>query len=343
LVGGRDAEKEFHVEHFIPRAKREKGRLLMSTVNPKNKPRLGRGLSSLMAAAELPVEVEVNPPAAEPMPTPAAPPVMTAGPIDIPVADVFPNPHQPRRQFNEQSLQALAASIKSSGLVQPVVVRQRAGERGYELIAGERRLRAVKLAGLSVIPAIIRQASAYEQAQMALIENIQREDLNPVDRALAYRTLMDQLGLTQAELAVRLGEDRSSIGHHLRLLDLAGPVRDLVTNGLLSLGHGKLLATVTNELQQMELAQRVVKEDLSVRTLERILQEAVAPPPATAPGAPPAASAHLQDLEKSLTSQLGMRVQVRAGSKKGKGRLVVHYGSLDEFDTLLERLGVKPD
>lgn len=322
----------------------------MSTTNPKNKPRLGRGLSSLMAVADLPVEAEASPPAAvasaEGGMNSAAPatPHLVAGPSEIPVEEVHPNPHQPRRQFNEASLQALALSIKSSGLVQPIVVRRRSAEGGYELIAGERRLRAAKAAGLTAVPAIIRQASAYEQAQMALIENIQREDLNPVDRALAYRTLMQQLGLTQAELSTRLGEDRSSVANYLRLLDLTEPVRGLVQDGLLTMGHAKILAGVINPVEQMDLAERAIREDLSVRNLERILQVQAAPAatPTPAPTPAPTPSAHIKDLEKSIASQLGMRVQVRAASK-GKGRLVIHYGSLDQFDTLLERLGVKPE
>jgi ParB family chromosome partitioning protein len=301
-----------------------------------------------MAGAELPVEVDVTPPAD--LPTATSPqdvrpgaPLSVTGPLEIAVADIAPNPHQPRRQFDETSLIALAASIRSSGLVQPVVVRRQTGASGYELIAGERRLRAAKLAGLEAIPAIVRQANAYEQAQLALIENIQREDLNPMDRAYAYRTLIDQLGLTQAELAMRLGEDRSSITNFLRLLDLVEPVRGLVQDGALTLGHAKILAGVTDAVQQMDLAKRVLTQDLSVRNLERILQEPAAAPPVRQETTSAEPSAHIRDLEKSITSQLGMRVQVRSASKKGKGRLVIHYASLDQFDALLERLGVKAD
>jgi ParB family chromosome partitioning protein len=264
-----------------------------------------------------------------------------ASPLEIAVDGVRPNPHQPRKQFDEASLQALAASIKSSGLVQPIVVRQGKGEAAgtYELIAGERRLRAAKVAGLSTIPALVREVDAFEQAQLALIENVQREDLNPVDRAQAYRGLIDQLGLTQAELAGRVGEDRSSIANYLRLLDLAEPVRDMVRDGRLSLGHAKILAGVADPVQQQELAERVVGQGLSVRNLERLLQDA---PPTAAKGKGEP-SAHVRDLEQSLTSQLGLKVQLRTAGKKGKGRLVIHYGSLDQFDTLLERLGCKAE
>jgi ParB family chromosome partitioning protein len=215
----------------------------------------------------------------------------------------------------------------------------RKAESGYQLIAGERRLRAAKLAGFVSIPAIVREVDSFTQAQMALVENIQREDLNPIDRAQSYRALVDQLGLTQAELAQRLGEDRSSVANYMRLLELAEPVRELVRESKLSLGHAKILAGVQDILEQQRLANLVVSQDLSVRNLERL----VADQPVTAP-APRASSAtaHLLDLEKSIARQLGMRVQVRSG-RKGKGRLVIHYGSLDQFDELLGRMGVRTD
>jgi ParB family chromosome partitioning protein len=321
----------------------------MST--PKAKPRLGRGLSSLISVSELPVEAAVpetptvvpSAPVSAPVtavePNPPAEP--NHRPLEIPVESVRPNPHQPRKQFDDANLQSLAASIKSSGLVQPIVVRPAKGQPvgTYELIAGERRLRAAKAAGLATVPALVREVDAFEQAQLALIENVQREDLNPIDRAQAYRTLIDQLGLTQAELAGRIGEDRSSIANYLRLLDLAEPVRDMVRDGRLSLGHAKILAGVSDPMQQQELAERTVGQGLSVRNLERLLQDA----PAAPVKAKLEPTAHVKDLEQSLTSQLGLKVQLRTAGKKGKGRLVIHYGSLDQFDALLERLGCKAE
>ena len=323
----------------------------MST--PKAKPRLGRGLSSLISVSELPVEATVPDIAAAHAPelAPGAAPTALSDPspepaangqaLEIPIDGVRPNPHQPRKQFEEASLQALAASIKSSGLVQPIIVRQAKGQpKGtYELIAGERRLRAAKAAGLTTIPALIREVDAFEQAQLALVENVQREDLNPIDRAHAYRALIDQLGLTQAELAGRIGEDRSSVTNYLRLLDLAEAVREMVRDGRLSLGHAKILAGVSDPAHQRDLAERVVGQGLSVRNLERLLQDA---PPADAKPRVET-SAHVKDLENSLTSQLGLKVQLRTAGKKGKGRVVIHYGTLDQFDALLERLGCKAE
>ena len=175
---------------------------------------------------------------------------------------------------------------------------------------------------------------------MALIENIQRQDLNPVERAQAYRAIMDQLGLTQAELAQRLGEDRSSIANYLRLLDLSEPVQTLVREGKLSLGHAKILAGVTDLLQQGELAQTVAGQELSVRNLERMLADVPTAKSAVAPAAP---SAHIRDLEQTITSQLGMRVQLRTAGDKKKGRLIIHYANLEQFDRVLELLGIRPE
>ena len=189
----------------------------------------------------------------------------------------------------------------------------------------------------------MKEVNEDSQAEMALIENIQRENLNPIDRALAYRSLLTQLGLTQAELAVRLGEDRSGIANHLRLLDLCESVQNLVADARLSLGHAKLLAGVPDILEQTRLATLAVVQDLSVRKLEQVLKDPSHTPPPSAKGTA-APSAHLQNLEKSISRQLGMRVQIRSSArKKTKGRLVLHYATLDQFDDLLGRLGVKTE
>jgi ParB family chromosome partitioning protein len=326
-------------------------------MSSKQKSRLGRGLSSLISVSDDSLEEAVqdaNPSAVfrEIPPPPAGPPhvegnvileVTTAGeipvnrhgPLEIPLEQIVPNPHQPRRQMNEASIAELAASLKSTGLIQPIIVRK-VGEQ-YELIAGERRWRAARAAGLTSVPALVREATPAEQAQMALVENIQRENLNPIDRAQAYKTLMQQLGLTQAELAGRMGEDRSSIANFLRLLDLTPAVQTMVVEGQLSMGHAKILAGLADHEEQERLANLCVNQSLSVRNLERQLQDAT--PVATRSA--PAISAHLLDLEKSLSQQLGLRVQVRSAAQKGKGRLVLHYASLDQFDDLVTRLGAK--
>lgn len=307
-----------------------------------NKPRLGRGLSSLISVSEGPDDLV------------PAPSMLTQDTsvqnessahlstvdetervLQLAVGDIRPNPKQPRRDFVEASLQELAASLKANGMIQPVVVRQ--GEQGYELIAGERRLRAAKLAGLSHIPAILKAVDGMSQAQLALVENIQREDLNPVDRAKAYKALLSQLGLSHGELATRLGEDRSTISNHLRLLDLTNSVLESLAQGKISLGHAKVLAGVADVLEQQRLANLVISQGLSVRNLERLLQ---APNAAANRTANPASSAHLRSLEQRISGQLGMQVDLRS-KERGKGKLIIHYASLDQFDELMGRLKVE--
>ncbi len=320
----------------------------MSNKPPKMRSRLGRGLSSLISVSELPPEEEVSSgpeeaaaPAEQRESTDDFPDAGAGRVLEVPTGDIDPNPNQPRRYFDPAALAELAASLTHTGVIQPIVVRQ-AGDR-YELIAGERRLRAAKLAGLSTIPVILREVDAPTQAQMALVENIQRQDLNPLERAAAYRELLNQLGLTQSELAVRLGEDRTQIAHHLRLLDLAPPVQEMVRDGRLSLGHAKLLAGVSDAVEQLRLADLVVSQELSVRNLERVLQADLPAPIANAQSSAADATPHIQQVEKQLSRQLGLRVQVRQGAKKGAGKMVIHYGNLDQFDELMSRLGVKID
>jgi len=301
------------------------------------RPRLGRGLSSLISVPSHPHPVV--PP--QPAPAPAAPPKAPDGrPLDLNIDLIAPNPHQPRHTFNEATLAELASSMKAAGIIQPIIVRK-VGET-YQLIAGERRLRAAKIAGLTQVPVIVKDVDALTQAQLALIENIQREDLNPIDRATGYQTLLKELGLTQAELALRLGEDRSTIANFLRLLDLAEPVRELIRDSKLSTGHAKILASVADILEQQRLANLVVQQELSVRNLERLLKSPeTVPAPAAASETATSVEAHMKSLARSIGRQTGWRVQVRASARqKGAGKLVIHYGSLDQFDEICERMGV---
>lgn len=308
---------------------------------PKDRPRLGRGLSSLIQVSELPAVAETPPTEPTTVPGEAVVPSSMASPGDgailqLPLDQISPNPHQPRRTWSDETLAELAASMKTNGVLQPVLVR-RTPAGGFQLIAGERRLRAARLAGLATLPALLRNVDGFTQAQLALVENLHRDDLNPMDRAEGFRQLMEQLGLTQAELATRLGLERSSIANHLRLLELAEPVQKRVREGKLSLGHAKVLAGLADLGEQARLAELVVAQDLSVRNLERLLASPATPP---APRASAATPAHLREVETSISRQLGLRVQMRAASKT-KGRLVIHYRSLDEFDALIQRLGVK--
>lgn len=311
------------------------------------KSRLGRGLSSLMNLTGVSDSTSV---AIDPPPASSDIPGTNVGQSsdgvvvrEVPVDSLAPNPHQPRRLFDQAALNELANSLKTTGMIQPVVARATEGGQ-LELVAGERRWRAARIAGLTTLPVIVKKVDPIMQAQMALVENLQRQDLNPIERATAYKTLLDNLGLTQAELADRLGEERSVIGHHVRLLELATGVQTIIAEGRLSLSHARVLAIVTDAAEQTRLAELAVAQDLSIKNLERIVTSA--PAAVSKPAAPtpaPATSAHLADLEKTLSRTLGMRVQLKTKAGKKAGRLILHYASLDQFDDLMTKLGISMD
>jgi ParB family chromosome partitioning protein len=309
----------------------------------EKRPRLGRGLSSLLSVSD---PTDFGPSSDTPTSLSGTPDTQSNPPSaplgnrlqEIEVGRVTPNSQQPRRQFDDESLRSLAESIRVAGIIQPIIVRE--VEDGYQLVAGERRWRAAKLAGILVIPAIVRAVDHLEQAQLALMENIHREDLNPIDRAMAYRAMLNSLGLTHQELATKLGEERSSIANYLRLVDLEESVRNRVASGTLSFGHAKLLAGVDSPAEQARLADRVVAAQLSVRSLEKLLK-AIEPAPLASPPPPP--NAHIADLERKLSRGLQMRTEVRQAGKAGKGRVVIHYASLDQFDQLMQRLNIRVD
>lgn len=305
----------------------------------KPKSRLGRGLSSLITSTEPeaapPVDVnsDASVPIASPPPDDAAHNVSDRV-LELPIESIAPNPHQPRRQFDEERLAELAASLKTTGVIQPVIVRQVDGE--YQLIAGERRWRAAQHAGLSTLPAIVRSVDSAAQAQMALVENIQREDLNPIERASAYCKMMEKLSLTQNELASRLGENRSVIAHYIRLLDLHPDVQELIRDGQLQMGHGKLLVSIEDLNLQAMLAKKVAEMGWSVRELEQqleIKEESDAKPDVVS------RKVYQQSLSNQIGQSLGLRAQLTS-SRQGKGRLVIHYGSNEQFDQLMQRLGI---
>jgi len=323
----------------------------------KNRPsRLGRGLSSLMSA---PVEVvPVQPVNAETTPAEAttaadssAPPASTElvqpvsdGLTHLPVATIKANRHQPRQRFDPSKIKSLAESIKNEGMMQPVVVRELAGESGrYELIAGERRWRAAQQAGLEQVPALVREIDDEKAAEWALIENLQREDLNAIEKAEAFQHLGDQFGLSHTQIAERVGLERSSVSNLLRLLDLSDFVRDLIREDVLSMGQARAIAGLADASQQRALAERAVREGLSVRQVETEARRLQQPAGVKAESTVKAGSPVLTDLEKQIGQQLGTRVKIRAGRKKGAGTMSIDFYSLDEFDTLLSRLGVSAD
>lgn len=331
--------------------------------NPRKRPsRLGRGLSSLMATPN-----EVKPPVAplEPdrgpgstanqadAPTPpdtdqhtADRPVTTGDHLEyLPVKMIQRNPHQPREQFKPEAIRSLAASIRERGVIQPILVRPTApndstkidGASSFQIVAGERRWRAAREAGLDQIPAIVRQLSDEQCAEWALIENLQREDLNSIEKAQAFKQLADQFGLTQAQIAERMGLERSTVSNHLRLLDLSDLVLDLVKRDLLSMGQARAIAGLPEPTQQQKLAERAVREQLSVRKVEEEVRRLLNPP---MPAKPMARDNHFADLDKQIGDQLGTKVRVKPGRKKGTGTLSIDFYSLDQFEAILSKMQV---
>lgn len=255
----------------------------------------------------------------------------------ISIDSISANPYQARTVWNDQELADLAASIRANGIIQPIIVR-RAGA-GYQLIAGERRFRAAKLALLTTIPALVRHASDEQVHEWALVENIHRVDLNPVERAKAYQDYVSTFSLTQAEAAERLGEGRSVIANYLRLLDLPQEIKNLLAEGQLTMGHARaILALPTDELRR-KLANRAMAGRLSVREVERLVRRYLAgtsQPRTPARLKPP----HILDLEKKLASQLNTKVSIETRKNGQRGRIIIDFYSLDEFDGMMERLGL---
>jgi len=248
---------------------------------------------------------------------------------------IRPNPYQPRREFRAEELEELAASIREHGLLQPIVVRAAADD--YEIVAGERRFRACQRLGLATIPALVRTADDTQMLELALIENIQRENLNAIEEARAYQAYVQRLDLTQEQAAQRLGKSRSTVANMLRLLDLPGDVQELVSRGTLSMGHARAILAVSDAEAQRSLARRVEAESLSVRDIERLAREwGAAPQPEHVAPAATERNAHVIDIERRLAERFGTKVAVR--DRLGRGRISIDYYSPDDLERLLEVL-----
>ena len=259
----------------------------------------------------------------------------SAGVVELPVSDIRRNPRQPRRVFDPAALEELATSIASVGVVQPVIVRKT--DEGYELIAGERRWRAAQQAGFTVVPAIIRSASDVESLELALVENVVRQQLNPVDEAFALKVLLEDLGVTQEKLAARVGKSRSAIANKIRLLDLPAPVQESLASGALSEGHGRALLGLVGRGEQVRLARRIAERGLSVRQVEEEVRrraEAGTPGKRAVQSSIPADV--LDQIRDSFFALLGVVPKVR---DRGTGGVIeLPFKDSDELATLLDRL-----
>lgn len=288
-----------------------------------------RGLSSLISSTT-----------SQPPPSPQAPPPPPADQtrmLDIPVSAITPSPKQARRSFDKAALQSLANSIQEHGLLQAVVVRPVGG--AFELIAGERRWRAAQLAGLQTIRAVSRPSTDQETLVLSVIENLQREDLDPIEEAGAYRALMAEGDLTHEQIATYVGRDRTTISNTLRLLDLPASIQAKLASGALSAGHARVLLAVTDPAEQARLAERASDGGMSVRQLERTVHGA--PGARDASGARKEKAAHLADLERRISERIGVRVEIHEGRRGG--RLVARFRTNDEFMRILEALGLSDE
>lgn len=296
--------------------------------NPARRKALGRGLNALLGSKPSAAAAPAKAPKAA---TATAPPV--EGEIrKLALSAIDVNPHQPRTEFSAEALEELARSIQAEGVIQPILVRPD-GER-YLLVAGERRLRAAKAAGLDAIPAVVREIDDDKLLEIALVENIQREDLNPIEVAIALQRLAQALQLSHEELAQRTGKDRSTITNLLRLLRLPSDIQALVAEKQLSMGHARALLALPDEDQQREVAQRLIAKGMSVRQVEQLVKQLLEPPePKPAPEPDPNVEAAVEEMERVL----GTRVRL-VGRGKKKGRIEIEYNSPDELERIYELL-----
>ena len=254
--------------------------------------------------------------------------------VTLKISEIEPNRNQPRREFDEEALAQLAESIKQHGLIQPILVRPILGG-GYQIVAGERRYRACQLAGITEIPVLIRELTERETTEIALIENLQRENLNPLEEALGYKNLMDEYGLSQEDVASAVGKSRPAVANTLRLLNLPKPVCELVKNGKISSGHARALLSMDSDEDRIRLANEIVENDLSVRQVEKLAKAKPKKPTETKPERKPS---YYSMVEQTLSEYLGKKVKVSPLKGKTGGTLQIEFYSDEELKDLAAKL-----
>ena len=278
---------------------------------------LGRGLSALIPESQMPADA--------------------AGLLTIPVTDIAPNPHQPRSYMDEEKLEELAASIREHGLIQPLIVNEVSPGK-YHLIAGERRWRACQRAGVEQVPVVVKQATDQAMLELAIIENVQRADLNQVEEALAYRQLMDEFGMTQEQVAQRMGKSRPAIANVVRLLTLPAEIQEAVVLSTISGGHARCLITLPSEAEQISVYKSIVKFGWNVRQTEEHVRKRLTKQAVPRGSATPRLSPEMKDLEKQFRGSLGTKVKLEPSSSGDGGKLVIEYFSDEELQHIYEMI-----
>ncbi len=308
---------------------------------PKNKEKpkhLGRGLESLLGPIISTVQENMDNTATENTPNFSSDKELHKYIIELEFDAIVPNPFQPRHTWNDNQLQELAGSIKENGVLQPIIVRPNNGK--YEIVAGERRFRASQLAGLKKIPAMVRKTNDTEMLALAIVENIHRADLNPIEKAKAYQSFMEMFSLTQEQAAQKLGQDRSVLANYIRLLNLPAEVKQMLVDGSLDMGHARaILALPTDDLRK-RLANRALAGRLSVREVERLVRLAIAAGDEKKQKQVIEKPANIKDLEEKIRSKLGTRVDIKSRKNGQRGKIIIEFYSLDEFDSITQMLGV---
>ena len=299
------------------------------------KKRLGRGLEALLSSTRIQeIEAKVTGDDKQLQPGGIASSNMNRI-LDLPIDKIHRNPHQPRSHWNEQRILELADSIRVNGLIQPILVRPMG--QGYQIIAGERRFKAVQVAGINTIPAIVKDADEQEMIEWALVENIHREDLNAIERAKAYNTIIERFALTQQEAANRLGEERATLANYIRLLDLEADIQAWLVEGKLQMGHARALLGIRESEQRIRVAEKAIAEGLSVRELERWIRALQKKGKTEAKTE--SKSNHVLDIEREMTRSVGTKVVITPMGRKGtRGKIIIEYYSLDDFDRIREKL-----
>ncbi|MCC5813527.1 MAG: ParB/RepB/Spo0J family partition protein [Leptospira sp.] len=287
---------------------------------------LGKGLGNLIPVNEKHEEIK---------------PEDNSGLKEIKISEILPNPNQPRRTFSDASIEELSHTIKLHGVIQPIVVQK--SSHGYELISGERRVRACKKAGFLKIPAIVRVVSSRESFEMAILENIQREDLNPIEEAIAYKKLSEESGLKITEIALRMGKNRTTISNLVRLLNFPEKVQNYIRDGKITEGQARPVLSIADEKKQIETIEKIIAESWTARQVEDYVADLLggAKPGKTSSGKSNSKDPSIMKLESKLRTKYSSKVEVQHNETNGKGKIVLHYSNLDQMESILQEMGIK--